>query len=86
MVRSTAMDPLSNTIAPNTFAEVNKEVKLAAIGQKRGSYLSFAPKEKVWVVQYSSVNGVWAAVRQFSTESIEKPIHGLLGSKDIGEY
>ena len=27
--------PLSNTIAPNTLAEINKEVKLAAAGQKK---------------------------------------------------
>ena len=27
--------PLSGTIAPNTLAEVNKEVKLTAAGQKK---------------------------------------------------
>ena len=27
--------PLSGTIAPNTLAEVNKEVKLATAGQKK---------------------------------------------------
>ena len=27
--------PLSDRIAPNTFAEVNKEVKLATAGQKK---------------------------------------------------
>ena len=28
-------DPLSGTIAPNTHAEANKEVKLATAGQKK---------------------------------------------------
>ena len=67
--------PLSGTIAPNVLAVVNKEVKLAAAGQKkmRGLYSSFTctPKEKARVVQYSSVNGIQAAVQQFSRDSIE---------------
>ena len=48
--------PLSDTITPNTLAEVNKDVKPSATGQKerRGSYLSFTPMEKVQVVQYRS--------------------------------
>ena len=52
--------PLSGTIAPNTLAKVNEEVKLAAAGQKkkRDSYLSFTPTEKAQVVQYSSVSVV----------------------------
>ena len=43
--------PLSDTIAPNTLAKVNKEVKLATTGpkKKRGSYLSFTPTEKARV-------------------------------------
>ena len=60
-------------IAPNILAEVNKEVKLAAAGQKKkqDSYLSFTPKKKARVVQYKSVNGVRAAVRQFTRDSTE---------------
>ena len=65
--------PLLGTIAPNILAAVNKEVKLATAGQKKkqGSYLSFTSKEKARVVQYSSVNGVRAAVQPFSRDSIE---------------
>ena len=47
------------------LAEVSKEVKLVAAGQKkkRGSYLSFTPKQKVLVAQYSIVNDVRGGVR-----------------------
>ena len=49
--------PLSDMIASNILAEVKKEVKLAATGQKkkRGSYLSSTPTENSQVVQYSNV-------------------------------
>ena len=59
--------PLSCTVSPRVLAEVNKEVKLVATGQKkkRGS---FTPKQKVLVAQYSNVNGVRAAVQRFSSE------------------
>ena len=70
--------PLSGTIAPNILAEVNEEVKLAAASQKKkhGSHLSQVhTQEKVRVVQYSSINGIRAAVLRF--------IHGSLDSKDI---
>ena len=48
--------PLCNTIAPNILAEVSKEVKIAATGQKKkqGSYLSFTLTEKAQVLQYSA--------------------------------
>ena len=64
--------PLSDTIAPNTLAEVNKEVKLGQ-KKKRGSYLfcTLTEMEKAQIVQYSSVNGVQATVQRFSSESIE---------------
>ena len=59
-------------IASNILAEVNKEVKLAGAGQKkkRVLYLSFTPKNKAKVVQYSSVNRVRAAVQRFSKDLI----------------
>ena len=46
----------ARTIAPNTFAEVNKEVKLAAAGQKKKCEVPIERKARV--VQYSTVNGV----------------------------
>ena len=56
--------PLSGTIAPNILAEVNKEVKLAAAGQKKNARIvSFLHRQgEAQVVLYSSVNGVRAAV------------------------
>ena len=60
---------LSGTIALNTFAEVNEEVKLAAAGQKsEKARFVFTPMEKARVVQYSSVGGVRTAVRRFSRD------------------
>ena len=54
------------TIAQSVLADVNKEVKLVAAGQKkkRGScksYLSFKLEGKMQVAQYSSVSGVRSA-------------------------
>ena len=64
--------PLSDTIAPNTLAEVNKKVKLGQ-KKKRGSYLfcTLTEIKKAQIVQYSSVNGVQATVQRFSSQSIE---------------
>ena len=80
--------PLPGTIVPNILAEVNKEVKLAVAGQKKkpGLYVSFTPKEKVRVVQYSSVNGARAAVWRFSRDLIETlSMVRYIGGKDIGQ-
>ena len=83
--------PLSNTIAPNILAEANKRseahrrwLEEKAKFFKISGYIHETREGASRAIQYSSVNRVWAAVRQFSRESIEKlRICGLLG---IGQY
>ena len=61
-------------IVPSVLAEVNKEVKLVATGQKKrhGSYelyLTLTPEEKARVAQCGGVNGVRAAGRSFDLKA-----------------